>query len=152
MTSPTAIALAKRWEGFHRVVRRTPVITAVPYLCPAGYWTIAWGSLVPQDHPPVTEAEGEILLARDLAVAHAAVARLVPNVLAESDARLGAVVSWTFNLGGGRLAASTMRRALAARDWPRAARECRRWIYGGGRVLPGLVARREAEALLIERG
>ncbi|MDL1891227.1 lysozyme, partial [Nitrospirales bacterium NOB] len=30
-------------------------------------------------------------------------------------------------------------------DWVAAAQELRRWVYGGGKVLPGLVARREAE-------
>jgi lysozyme len=35
------------------------------------------------------------------------------------------------------------------RDWVAASQELRRWVYGGGRVLPGLLARREAEAHLL---
>ncbi|MFM5052873.1 glycoside hydrolase family protein [Aeromonas veronii] len=35
------------------------------------------------------------------------------------------------------------------REWTAAATELRRWIHGGGKVLPGLVARREAEVMLL---
>lgn len=51
-----------------------------------------------------------------------------------------------FNLGAGRLQTSTLRRRINQRDWTGAAAELRRWVYGGGKVLPGLVARRAAEA------
>lgn len=152
MTSPTAVSLCKRHEGFHRVVQRRPVVMAAPYLCPAGYWTIGWGSLVSKEHPAIDEAQGEALLARDLGVSLAGVLRWVPSIMAEGDARIGAVVSWTFNLGSGRLRSSTFRRALIARDWQWAATECRRWVFGGGRKLPGLVIRREDEARLLLRG
>ena len=56
------------------------------------------------------------------------------------------IVDFTFNLGAGRLQTSTLRRRVNQRDWTAAATELRRWIYGGGKVLPGLVKRREAEA------
>ncbi len=59
------------------------------------------------------------------------------------------VVDFTFNLGAGRLQTSTLRRRVNQRDWPGAASELRRWVYGGGRVLPGLIVRREATELLI---
>lgn len=47
---------------------------------------------------------------------------------------------------------STLRRRVNQRDWPSATKELRRWVYGAGKVLPGLVARREAEALLLVSG
>ena len=53
------------------------------------------------------------------------------------------------NLGAGRLQTSTLRRRVNQRDWTAAATELRRWIYGGGKVLPGLLARREAEVRLL---
>ena len=53
------------------------------------------------------------------------------------------------SLGTGRLQTSTLRRYVNRRDWPNAAVELRRWVYGGGKVLPGLVVRREAEAKLL---
>lgn len=63
----------------------------------------------------------------------------------EPEGRLAAIVDFTFNLGAGRLQTSTLRRRVNQRDWAAAATELRRWVYGGGKVLPGLVARREAE-------
>ena len=62
----TAIELAKRFEGFERKVKRGVEITAVPYICPAGFWTIGYGHLCDPKHPPITEAEAEVYLARDL--------------------------------------------------------------------------------------
>ena len=67
----------------------------------------------------------------------------------ELDGWLAAIVDFTFNLGAGRLQTSTLRRRVLQRDWPAAATELRRWIYGGGRVLPGLVLRRQAEVGLL---
>lgn len=143
-----AIALAKRFEGFHRVPKNDPG-RAHPYICPAGFWTIGYGHLCDQQHPPITEAEAEAYLARDLQTALAATLRHCPVLATEPEGRLAAIVDFTFNLGVGRLQTSTLRRRVNQRDWPAAATELRRWVYGGGKVLPGLVARREAEVALL---
>lgn len=144
----TAIELAKRFEGFHRVARADPG-RAQPYICPAGYWTIGYGHLCDPKHPPITVAEAEIYLARDLQSALAATLRYCPVLATETEGRLAAIVDFTFNLGAGRLQTSTLRRRINLRDWNAAGRELRRWVYGGGKVLPGLVTRREAEAVLV---
>jgi lysozyme len=141
-----AIDLAKRFEGFERKVKRGIEITAVPYVCPAGYWTIGYGHLCDSKHPPISEAEAEVYLARDLQTALAATLRYCPVLATEPEGRLGAIVDFTFNLGGGRLQTSTLRRRINQRDWGAAERELCKWVYGGGRVLPGLVARRIEEA------
>lgn len=75
--------------------------------------------------------------------------RYCPVLATEPGERLTAIVDFTFNLGAGRLQTSTLRRRLNQRDWAASAQELGRWIYGGGQVLPGLVARRRAEASLI---
>lgn len=49
------------------------------------------------------------------------------------------------------LQTSTLRRRVNQRDWNAAGRELRRWVYGGGKVLQGLVTRREAEAAWLLR-
>ena len=144
----TAIELAKRFEGFHRVARADPS-RAQPYICPAGYWTIGYGHLCDPKHPPITEAEAEIYLARDLQSALVATLRYCPVLATKPEGRLAAIVDFTFNLGAGRLQSSTLLRRINQRDWVAAAIELRRWIYGGGKVLPGLVSRREAEAVLV---
>ena len=145
----TAIELAKRFEGFERKVKRGVEITAVPYICPAGFWTIGYGHLCDPKHPPITEAEAEVYLARDLQSALAATLRYCPVLATEPEGRLAAIVDFTFNLGAGRLQTSTLRRRVSQRDWAAAATELRRWVYGGGKVLSGLVMRREAEIRLI---
>lgn len=143
-----AIALAKRFEGFCRVPKNDPG-RAYPYICPAGYWTIGYGHLCDPKHPPISEAEAEVYLAHDLQAALAATLRYCPVLAAEPEGRLAAIVDFTFNLGTGRLQMSTLRRRINQRDWASATCELRRWVYGGGRILPGLLARRDNEISLL---
>jgi len=143
-----AIHLAKRFEGFHRVPRADPG-RAHPYVCPAGYWTIGYGHFCDPKHPLSTEAEAEGYLAADLKTALNATLRYCPVLATEPEGRLAAIVHFTFNLGAGRLQTSTLRRRVNQRDWSGAATELRRWVYAGGKVLPGLVTRRDAERVLV---
>jgi lysozyme len=137
------LALIKRFEGF----------SPTPYLCPAGWWTIGWGAIHGLDGqpvtvatPPVTKEEAEILLRRDVAVAERAVLRLITVPL--SDGRFDALASFAFNLGGGALQRSTLRRKVNREDHGDVPDEFRKWVWGGGRKLPGLIRRREAEAMM----
>jgi len=144
-----AIDLAKRFEGFCQVPKSDPD-RAYPYVCPAGFWTIGYGRLCDPRHPPITEAEGEVYLAQDLMTAMKAALRYCPVLATEPESRLAAIVDFKFNLGAGRLQTSTLRRRVNQRNWPSAASELRRWVYGGGKVLPGLVSRREANVALLQ--
>lgn len=146
---PQAIVLAKRFEGFHRVPGNDPSRHAHPYICPAGYMTIGFGHLCRPDHPPISEADAEAYLSQDLLIALDASLRYCPGLVAEPTRRLAAIVDFTFNLGAGRLQTSTLRRRINRRQWSEAACEFRRWVHGGGKILPGLVARREAEVNLL---
>ncbi len=144
-----AIDLAKRFEGFNRVPKNDPLRRAHPYICPAGFWTVGYGHLCKPDHPPVNETEAAVYLAEDLMMALAATLRYCPVLAAEPESRLAAIVDFTFNLGAGRLQTSTLRRRVNRLDWPSAVQELSRWVHGGGKVLPGLVVRRQAEAALL---
>ena len=146
-----AIELAKRFEGFHKVPKNDPQGCAYPYTCPAGFWTIGFGHLCTSDHPPISEDEGEIYLTQDLQTALNATLKYCPVLATEPESRLAAIVDFTFNLGAGRLQTSTLRRRINEQDWLTAAKELRRWVHGGGKVLPGLVARREAEIVQLLR-
>lgn len=148
----TAIDLAKRFEGFHRVPKNDPLRRAHPYLCPAGFWTVGYGHLCDPAHAPITEVQAEVYLAHDLQTAITATLRHCPVLATQSEERLAAIVDFTFNLGAGRLQTSTLRRRVNQRDWVAAGQELRRWVYGGGKVLPGLVARRAAEVSLLAGG
>ena len=143
-----AIDLAKRFEGFCRVPKSDPG-RAYPYVCPAGFWTIGYGHLCDAKHLPITTEEGEAYLATDMSDALNATLRYCPVLATEPEGRLAAIVDFTFNLGAGRLQTSTLRRRINQTDWAGAALELRKWVHGGGRVLPGLVARRQAEIALM---
>ncbi len=143
-----AVDLAKRFEGFHRVPKSDPG-RAHPYVCPAGFLTIGYGHLCDPQHPPITEIEAEEYLAADLMTALNATLRFCPVLSTEPEGRLAAIVDFTFNLGAGRLQTSTLRRRINQRDWAASAQELCRWIYGGGKMLPGLAARRAAEVHIL---
>lgn len=142
-----AISLCKEFEGFR----------SAPYLCPANVWTIGYGTTVYPDGKPVHKTDKEIsveqaesiLLFEIRTYCLPAVLRLCP-VLKEHEKKLNAVVDFTFNLGAGRLQSSTLRRKINSMDWPGAKAEFARWVYGGGKKLPGLIKRRAAEAALFE--
>ena len=144
----SAIDLAKRFEGFH-LVPKHDAGRAHPYICPAGFWTIGFGHLCEPNHPPITEEEAEDYLAQDLQTALRATLRYCPVLATESEEKLAAIVDFTFNLGAGRLQTSTLRRRINQRDWSSAVTELVRWVRGGGRVLPGLVMRRQAESVML---
>ena len=144
-----AIDRAKRFEGFERKIKRGIEITAVPYICPAGFWTIGYGHLCDPKHPPITEAKAEVYLACDLQTALVATLRYCPVLATEPEGRLAAIIDFTFNLGAGRLQTSTLRQRINQRDWPSAATELGRWVHSGSQILAGLVARRGAERQLL---
>ena len=120
----------------------------VPYLCPAGVWTCGWGSTGPDVFPgrPWTQEYADKRMRMDaLKFARGTVA-LCPNLKGE---RLSAIADFAYNLGLGALQASTLRRVVNACNWEAAKVQLMRWVRGGGRVLPGLVKRRKAEANLL---
>jgi lysozyme len=141
-----ATTLCKEFEGFR----------AKPYLCPANVPTIGYGSTrypdgrkVTLDDPPITRAEAEEILRWQLQREFlAGVLRACPSLVAHPQA-LNAIVDFAYNLGVGRLQTSTLRRRINQGDWEGAKEQLMRWVRGGGRVLPGLVRRRKAEAALL---
>lgn len=76
-----------------------------------------------------------------------AVLKLCPHI--DTPERLGAIVDFCFNLGEGKLKSSTLRKRIQASQWGDVPTELRKWVRGGGRILPGLVGRREAEITYI---
>jgi lysozyme len=77
----------------------------------------------------------------------AGVLRASPG-LVEHPGAFAAMIDFAYNLGVGRYRASTLRRRVDQKDWDGAKEQLMRWTRGGGRVLPGLVRRRKAEAAL----
>lgn len=93
-----------------------------------------------------TKTEGMEILRRDLVQYEDAVKRVVKVQLNENQ--IGALTSFTFNLGAGNLEKSTLVKKINAGDMAGASKEFSRWNKAAGKVLPGLTRRRAAEAAL----
>jgi len=120
------------------------------YLCPAGKWTIGWGSTSGVKRGMViTEHEAELRFAADVENAESDVCALVTVPLNENQ--LSALVSFVFNFGAEKLRTSTLLKKLNAGDYAGAAKEFPRWKYSyipklkKSVPLDGLVKRRKAE-------
>lgn len=139
------LALLERFEG----------LRLRPYLCPAGVATIGLGSTRYENGTPVRLTDPPITPERAYALARLQLLRdYLPQVLAlcgavDTPGRLAALTDFAYNLGNGALRASTLRRRVLAGQWELVPAELRKWVRGGGRVLPGLVKRREAEVALL---
>ncbi|NML16099.1 lysozyme [Azohydromonas caseinilytica] len=138
--SDGCIGLIKTCEGFR----------TTPYRCPAGIPTIGYGSTryadgraVSLSDPPISEARACDILRTTLKEYENAVTRYVTVPLNQNQ--FDALVDFAYNAGAQNLRTSTLLRRLNAEDYVGAAQEFGRWIYGGGKVLPGLVRRRKLE-------
>jgi lysozyme len=144
-----------------------------PYLCPAHIWTIGYGHVLYQEQIrlPMIRKEGyggmirkdyrlrdednriwtneeiDQLFDQDVASFERGVLRLVPGCNGRQGA-FDALVSFAFNAGLGNLQRSQMRMKANRGDWQGAADAFMAWTKGGGKVLPGLVKRRQAERAL----
>lgn len=161
--SHTGAELMHRYEGYR----------SRPYLCPAHIWTIGFGHVLyqeqirlpmirkegydgmirkdfplrPEDNREWSKDEIEELFRADVASFERGVLRLVPGVDGNQGA-FDALVSFAFNAGLGNLQRSTIRVKANRGDLEGAADAFMQWTKGGGKVLPGLVKRRQAERAL----
>ncbi len=140
MVSKEAIALCKKWEGLYLKA----------YLCPAGVPTVGYGATGKDIKlgMTVTKEWAEERLLKELEKAQVEALRLSP-ILAKHPFRLAAIVSFIYNLGATRYAASTLRRKINEGIWWEAAIQIQRWNRAAGKVLRGLVSRRQEEARML---
>ena len=136
------LTLIKAFEGFR----------ARAYKCPAGIWTIGYGHTSNAGPPDVHEGmvvsrdEADAILARDAQSFAAGVAKDLKVEI--GDQQFSALVSFAYNVGLGNFRSSSVLRAVNAGDVTAVPRRLQLWIRAGGKVLPGLVRRRAAEAEL----
>ena len=112
-------------------------------------WTIGWGTTGADVKPGViwTQQQCDDRLAEDIA----SFATKVANVIGDTPTtqhQFDAMVSFAYNVGVGNLAASTLLKRHKAGAFSDAANEFAKWNKAAGKVLPGLVKRRAAEAAL----
>ena len=145
--SDEGIKLIKHFEGIHKK----------PYICPAGYWTVGVGHLISRGAELPIEwdrvlSPGEIddLLRKDLRRFELGVLRMLGTVQ-PSQSEFDALVSFSFNLGLGCFQRSTVRSAFIRGDKKRSGEVLLKYRRAGGRILQGLVRRRQAELALLMR-
>lgn len=132
------LELIKKFEGLSLRAYRDPV----------GIWTIGYGHTGPEvgRGDVITRTEAERLLRSDLDRFESSVQRLVKVPL--NSNQFSALVSFTYNVGAGNLGKSTLLKLLNRRNYQGAADQFPKWVYGGGKVLSGLVRRRREERAL----
>lgn len=139
--SDSGVALVQQHEG----------LRLAAYLDPVNIPTVCYGSTAGVRLGQVyTEAQCKEILKKDLRTAEAAVKRLVTVPITQGQ--YDALVSFTFNVGSGNLASSTLLRYTNSGMCYEAARQFDRWVYAKGQRLPGLVKRRHDERGLFEAG
>ena len=141
-TQPAGMSLSQ--AGLN-LIKSHEGLRTTAYQDPVGVWTIGYGHTgTAKPGQKITEAQAEQLLRQDVGWAQDAVRKNVKVPLTQGQ--FDALVSFTFNLGAGALGRSTLLKKLNAGDYAGAQAEFGKFVHAGGRVLPGLVRRRNEEA------
>lgn len=138
-TGPLGLAIIKESESCHLRA----------YLCPAGLWTIGWGSIRYEDGRRVeegdviTQDEADRELAYDVGDSERIISRYVRVPLNQNQ--FDALVSFVYNIGAPNFVGSSLLRILNAGNYAFAAEQFNRWVYANRQKLNGLVTRRARE-------
>tara|TARA_Y100000356_G_scaffold64086_1_gene52368 strand:+ start:1746 stop:2177 length:432 start_codon:yes stop_codon:yes gene_type:complete len=131
------LALIKKFEGCELKA----------YQCSAGVWTIGYGHTKDVvEGMEITQEEAEQMLVDELHEYESYINKYVTVALSQNQ--FDALVSWVYNLGPVNLTASTMLKVLNSGEYEDVPAQMKRWNKAGGKVLEGLIRRREAEACL----
>mgnify|MGYP003136499909 FL=1 len=131
------LALIKKFEGCELKA----------YQCSAGVWTIGYGHTKDVvEGMEITQEEAEQMLVDELHEYESYINKYVTVALSQNQ--FDALVSWVYNLGPANLSASTMLKVLNSGEYEDVPAQMKRWNKAGGKVLEGLIRRREAEACL----
>jgi len=157
--SAAAIQTIKHHEG----------VKTRPYRCPALLWSVGVGHVIDPAHIAVkyeerknlpipagwdrtlTMDEVDAILAQDLGRFERGVLRLCPASVGRQGV-FDSLVSFSFNVGLGNLQRSGLRMKTNRGDFDEAADEFLKWTKAAGRVLPGLVKRRQDERAMYLSG
>ena len=155
MISAKALKMISHHEG----------IRLKPYRCPARLWTIGVGHVIDPNHAKVkmedrlslpcpegwsrtfTMEEVNAILAKDLERFERGVLKYCPSAVTRQG-WMDALVSFSFNVGLGTLQRSTLRQKFNRGEYEAAADEFMKYTKAGGKILKGLVNRRNDERLM----
>mgnify|MGYP003134320746 CR=1 FL=1 len=137
--SQEGIALIKKFEGCE----------LESYQDSVGVWTIGYGHTKDvKEGDKINQDEAEHLLVEEMPEYEGYINSLVKAPL--KQCQFDSLCSWVYNLGPTNLKNSTLLTVLNQDRYEDVPREIKRWNKAGGKVLDGLVRRREAEALLFQ--
>lgn len=138
-TSNEGLELIQKFEGFR----------AEAYICAGGKATIGYGHTAGvQLGDTISIEQAQMYLRHDVGDAEAAVDALIKVPL--KQCQFDALVSFVFNVGSGHFSGSTLRRLINENcsDVGMIKKAFLMWVKSRGKVLPGLVKRREEEFAL----
>jgi lysozyme len=136
-TSEAGIILIKSFEGCRTEAYQDAV----------GVWTIGYGHTIDvKEGMTITQHQCDVMLEVDIETYENYINKYV--IVSLTQNQFDALVSWVYNLGPTNLRNSTMLKVLNAGKYEEVPYQMKRWNRAGGKVLKGLVVRREAEAEL----
>ena len=150
MISPSGLELIKEFEGFRLDA----------YLCPVNVWTIGYGSTRINGRPVkkgdrlASAQDAHNLLMLQVKNEFLPKLEIIPRWAEMTEFQQGALLSFAWNLGAhfyGSNGFQTITKALQT-DWEAVPSALKLYVRGGGKTLPGLVRRRQAESDLWVRG
>lgn len=137
--SEEGLALLKKFEGCELKAYQDSV----------GVWTIGYGHTKEvKEGDQINKDEAEHLLAEEMPEYEGYINNYVDVPLEQNQ--FDALTCWVYNLGPTNLRNSTLLTVLNQERYTDVPREIKRWNKAGGKVLKGLIRRRDAEALLFE--
>lgn len=132
----TGVELIKKYEGF----------SSTAYKCPAGVWTIGYGTTTYSNGLPVRRGETISQQTAEALLTDYLINNVRPKLepLKLNPCQQAALESLVYNIGWGSFSKSKCYKALKEKDWPTFIREYD-WFKGGGKFLMGLAKRRTEE-------
>lgn len=130
--------LIKEYEGFRETA----------YKCPAGQWTVGYGSTTYPDGTPVMPGDKVSERQAEEMLVHYCEHKIKYPKGDFLTVQKEALCSLIYNIGQGNFDRSTLKKTIEVKQWSEAERQWKRWTRANGKVLPGLVRRREAECKL----
>jgi len=135
------VKLITQWEG----------LKLKPYLCSAGVPTIGYGSTRYENGTKVKLTDASITKERAIELFKNTISSYERDVDAFcrddiNQNQFNALVSFAYNLGSNALKKSSLLKKVNENpNNPQIASEFRKWVYAGGKIISGLVNRRNAE-------
>lgn len=144
----------KKYEASEILIKAIKIFEgyrSAAYKDAKGVWTIGYGHTGDSKRGYVrqgqkcTEAKAEEWLRKDIAIATAYVNK---QGCCKTQGQFDALVDFAYNLGTGNLGRSTLlKKVKHGAPVAQVQAEFRKWVYSGGKILQGLVRRRNWEAI-----